>query len=98
MLLIIPIIKVIIDYYTNIVTIDKLGVHFKKGLINIKTKDFNFDGIESVNIDQSVFGLIFNYGDIKIIGKGHTSATFKKIENPQKFKAKLCEFKEKFSS
>ena len=58
----------------------------KTGFIARKTFEMNLSKIESVNVDQSVMGRIFNFGSITIIGSGGTRETFHKISKPLKFR------------
>jgi len=58
----------------------------KTGFISRETFEMNLSKIESVNVDQSVFGRIFNFGSITIIGSGGTRETFHKISRPLAFR------------
>jgi uncharacterized membrane protein YdbT with pleckstrin-like domain len=46
----------------------------------------NLSKIESVNVDQSIFGRILGYGAITIIGTGGTRETFSDLANPIQFR------------
>lgn len=58
----------------------------KTGFIARSTFEMNLSKIESVNVDQSVSGRIFNYGSITIIGTGGTRETFNNIAHPLEFR------------
>ncbi len=58
----------------------------KTGFIARSTFEMNLSKIESVNVDQSVAGRIFNYGSITIIGTGGTRETFNNISKPLSFR------------
>lgn len=58
----------------------------KTGFIARSTFEMNLSKIESVNVDQSVFGRIFNNGSITIIGTGGTRETFHNIAHPLQFR------------
>jgi len=58
----------------------------KTGFIARSTFEMNLSKIESVNVDQSVAGRIFNYGSITIIGTGGTKETFNNISLPLSFR------------
>ncbi len=58
----------------------------KTGFIARNTFEMNLSKIESVNVDQSVSGRIFNYGSITIIGTGGTKETFNNIAHPLSFR------------
>jgi uncharacterized membrane protein YdbT with pleckstrin-like domain len=42
--------------------------------------------VESVQVDQDVFGRLFGYGAITVIGTGGTKEPFTMIDNPQQFR------------
>jgi uncharacterized membrane protein YdbT with pleckstrin-like domain len=58
----------------------------KTGFIARSTFEMNLSKIESVNVDQSVGGRIFNYGSLTIIGTGGTRETFHNISKPLNFR------------
>lgn len=58
----------------------------KKGLFSINTLEMSLNRIETVNVQQSILGRIFGYGNITIIGTGGTKETFKKLQNPLDFR------------
>jgi len=44
------------------------------------------DKIESVDVDQSIMGRAFNYGDVTIRGTGQTFEPFRQIDRPIDFR------------
>jgi uncharacterized membrane protein YdbT with pleckstrin-like domain len=54
----------------------------KTGFVGRRTIEMNLSKIESVNVDQTVIGRIFGFGDITIIGTGGTRETFSHIQKP----------------
>ena len=58
----------------------------KTGFIARKTFEMNLSKIETVNVDQTVPGRIFNFGSITIIGTGGTKETFHNIARPMAFR------------
>ena len=58
----------------------------KTGFIARSTFEMNLSKIESVNVDQSVAGRVFNFGSITIIGTGGTKETFHNIARPLEFR------------
>lgn len=66
-------------------------VIIKTGLFSRKTLEMNLSKIESVNVDQSIWGRIFGFGDITIIGTGGTEETFHTIRKPIRFRKKFQE-------
>jgi len=58
----------------------------KTGFIARNTFEMNLSKIESVTVEQTVMGRIFNYGSITIIGTGGTRETFHNISEPLSFR------------
>lgn len=63
----------------------------KTGFIARSTFEMNLSKIESVNVDQSVAGRLFNYGSMTIIGTGGTRETFHNISKPLNFRKSFQE-------
>lgn len=63
----------------------------KTGFVARNTFEMNLSKIESVNVDQSVMGRIFNYGSITIIGTGGTRETFHNIAKPLQYRKSFQE-------
>jgi len=80
-----------IDRYTDEFTITNKRVVIKTGLISRKTVELNLSKIESVNVDQTVMGRIFGFGNISIIGIGGTHEVFVNIRKPLEFRKKFQE-------
>jgi uncharacterized membrane protein YdbT with pleckstrin-like domain len=68
----------------NVITNRRIII--KRGFIARDTFEMNLSKIESVNVDQSVMGRIFNYGSVTIIGTGGTRETFHNISKPMEFR------------
>jgi uncharacterized membrane protein YdbT with pleckstrin-like domain len=62
-------------------------VIYKRGLIRRHTVEMNMDKVESVDVDQSVLGRIFNYGDVTIRGTGASLEPLHMIEDPLTFRS-----------
>ena len=54
----------------------------KKGVISVKTEELLITKTETVEMNQSVFGRIFGYGNVKPTGTGSSSLTFEMIVDP----------------
>ncbi|HZK95920.1 MAG TPA: PH domain-containing protein [Prolixibacteraceae bacterium] len=80
-----------IDRYTDEFTITNKRVVIKTGLISRKTVELNLTKIESVNVDQTIMGRIFGFGNISIIGIGGTREVFVNIRKPLEFRKKFQE-------
>ena len=62
-------------------------VIFKRGLIRRHTVEMNMDKVESVDVDQSILGRIFNYGDVLIRGVGVGIEPLKMVDQPLTFRS-----------
>ncbi|MEM6414347.1 MAG: PH domain-containing protein [Pseudomonadota bacterium] len=58
----------------------------KWGLISRKTIEQRLSKIDTVQVDQSVFGRILNYGSITVTGSGFTPTPIKNIADPMTFR------------
>jgi uncharacterized membrane protein YdbT with pleckstrin-like domain len=76
----------VIDRWQSEFVITNRRIIIKTGFISRKTVEMNLSKIESVNVDQSVFGRILGYGSISIIGTGGTNETFHNIAKPIEFR------------
>jgi len=73
---------------TEIAVTDR-RVILKRGLIWRHTVEMNMQKIESVDVDQTIIGRIFNYGDVSIRGTGSTFERLKQIDAPLKLRSTL---------
>jgi uncharacterized membrane protein YdbT with pleckstrin-like domain len=64
-------------------------VIFKRGLIRRHTVEMNMDKVESVDVDQSVLGRIFNYGDVTVRGTGASIEPLRMIGDPLHFRSRV---------
>ncbi len=76
----------ILQRWSDEFVITNKRVVIKQGLFSRKTFEMNLSKIESVNVDQSVWGRLFGYGSISIIGTGGTRETFNDIRKPLEFR------------
>ena len=72
-------------FTTEIVKTDR-RIIFKRGFITRDTIEIPLSQIESVNVNQSILGRIFGFGDISIIGTGGTHQDIQYIANVLKFR------------
>jgi len=59
----------------------------KRGLIRRHTIEMNMDKVESVDVDQSVFARMLNYGNVTIRGTGSGLEPLRTIEHPLDFRS-----------
>ncbi len=71
---------------TTEIAITNSRLIYKRGLIARQVGEMSVDRIEGVNILQSIFGRIFNYGRIAIRGMGIGEVILPPIENPIAFR------------
>jgi uncharacterized membrane protein YdbT with pleckstrin-like domain len=57
-------------------------VVFKKGIISRSTEEMKLKSVETVEIEQSVLGRLFGYGDVKVTGRGISDVVFRSIADP----------------
>ena len=77
--------------YSDEFVITNKRVIIKTGLIARHTLELNLTKIESVNINQNIWGRILGFGSIQLIGTGGTRETFINIKNPLEFRKKFQE-------
>ena len=58
----------------------------RTGIVNVTTEELNRERIESVEIRQSIFGRLFNYGDILFSGTGTSKIVFNFLNQPKLMK------------
>lgn len=63
----------------------------KIGIFSRHTLEMNLNKIESVNVEQSIFGRLFDFGTITVIGTGGTHEAFDNIAHPTEFRKKFQE-------
>lgn len=80
-----------LDRYADEFAVTNKRVIVKTGLISRRTLEMNLSKIESVKVDQSIFGRLFGYGTITIIGTGGTRESFPNIAKPLLFRKKFQE-------
>ena len=64
-------------------------VVFKQGIISRRTEEMKLGSIETVEIDQGVWGRMLGFGDIRATGKGLSDVLFKRIDDPMEVKRRI---------
>ena len=72
--------------WTTETDVTNLRVVHKTGFINRKTFEMSLDKIESVDVDQSIPGRIFGYGDVTITGVGKSEERLDTVTSPLSFR------------
>jgi len=78
-----------IDYISSEYAITNQRVLIKTGLIRRKSLEMFLPKIESIYVDQSMIGRIFNFGTIIINGIGGNKDVFNYIPNPLGFRRQV---------
>ena len=58
----------------------------KMGFISRKTVELNHSKVESFNVDQSIFGRMFDFGTVVVCGTGGGKTPIPNISNPLEFR------------
>jgi uncharacterized membrane protein YdbT with pleckstrin-like domain len=61
-------------------------VIFKTGIISRKSEEMKLASIETVEIDQGIFGRILGYGSVKVTGRGTSDVLFRLVDDPMAVK------------
>ena len=64
-------------------------VIFKRGLVRRHTVEMNMDKVESVDVDQSILGRLFNYGDVTVRGTGASIEPLRMIGDPLALRSRV---------
>jgi uncharacterized membrane protein YdbT with pleckstrin-like domain len=70
---------------TEIAVTDR-RIILKRGLIRRHTIEMNMQKVESVDVDQTLAGRLFNYGNVAIRGTGSSFETLRMIDAPLKLR------------
>ena len=68
--------------WTTEIAVTDRRVIYKTGFIWRKTVEMHMDKVESVEVNQSIWGRMFNYGEVDIRGVGTGFAPLQMIEAP----------------
>ena len=74
-----------IRWMTEIVVTDR-RVIYARGFIQRHTVEVHMDKIESVDVDQTMLGRIFDYGNVTIRGTGTTLEPLRDVDRPIAFR------------
>ena len=87
--LIIPIVIAVIKAKNYRVAIDDTTVRISSGVFNKGSNDFAVAGITKMNVNQSLWGRICNYGDVHLSLAGGTYVTLEGVISPNEVKNAL---------
>jgi uncharacterized membrane protein YdbT with pleckstrin-like domain len=64
-------------------------VILKKGIISRKSEEMKHASIETVEINQGVWGRIFGFGTVKVTGRGISDVVYKGVDDPMAVKRQI---------
>lgn len=64
-------------------------VIYKRGIISRRTEEMKVASIETVEIDQGVFGRILGFGTVKVTGRGISDVVFSRMDDPMAVKRQI---------
>ncbi len=67
---------------TNEFTVTNKRVLMKTGIISRRTLEMNLAKIENIQVDQGIFGRLFDYGTVTVVGTGGTKEPFRYLARP----------------
>ena len=88
--LLFAVLKLLIEWIRRVTTeiaVTDRRVIYKRGLIRRYTIEVNNDKVESVDVDQTVLGRIFNFGTVVIRGTGSAVEPIRNIDDPLHFRS-----------
>lgn len=83
-----------IRYFCTELVITNKRILVKFGFISRSTVEIKISRIESIQINQGIFGRIFNFGSIYISGAGNPLAPIPGISKPLEFRREFIEAQE----
>jgi uncharacterized membrane protein YdbT with pleckstrin-like domain len=73
--------------WTTELAVTNRRIIYKRGFIRRHTIEMNMDKVESVDVDQSFWGRILNYGTITVHGTGGGLEPLRRIDSPIEFRS-----------
>ena len=56
--------------WTTEIAVTNKRIIYKRGFVTRHTAEMNMDKVASVDVDQSIWGRLFDYGSVRILGTG----------------------------
>ena len=72
--------------WTTETDVTNFRVVHKTGFVQRQTFEMSVDKVESVDVNQTILGRIFNYGDVTVLGVGEGGKTLNTIASPLAFR------------
>jgi len=64
-------------------------VIYKRGIVSRHTEEMKLGSIETVEIDQGIWGRILGFGDVKVTGRGISDVLLRTIDDPMEVKRQI---------
>lgn len=64
-------------------------VIYKRGIVSRQTEEMKLGSIETVEIDQGIWGRILGFGDIRVTGRGTSDVVFRRMDDPMEVKRRI---------
>ena len=77
------------DQWTTEIAVTNKRVIYKRGFISRYTTEMNMEKVESVVVDQNLWGRIFGYGTISVRGTGEGIEHLTMIADPLKLRSAI---------
>lgn len=77
------------DQWITEIAVTSRRIIYKRGLIRRMTAEMNLDKVESVGVNQSILGRIFDYGTIDVRGTGGGIEGVRGIGEPLAFRSAI---------
>ena len=74
------------QWWITEIAVTNRRVIYKRGLIRLQSNEMNMDKVESVQVNQSVLGRMFDFGTVKILGTGEGFEALHNIAGPIKLR------------
>jgi uncharacterized membrane protein YdbT with pleckstrin-like domain len=71
-------------------------VVWKQGIVRRRTGEMTLGKIENVQVDQTFFGRLLNYGTVALVGTGGTRESFDLISGPLRFRKAILQEQDEF--
>ncbi len=71
------------------IAVTNMRIILKRGFIRRHTIEMNMDKVESVDVDQSLLGRIFNYGNVTVRGVGTGFEPLRMVDDPLAFRSQV---------
>jgi uncharacterized membrane protein YdbT with pleckstrin-like domain len=75
--------------WTTELAVTNRRIIYKRGFVRRHTIEMNMDKVESVDVDQSFWGRVLNYGTIVVHGTGGGLEPLRKIDSPIEFRNRV---------